>query len=849
MARAVQQVAVGGLALALLAGGVLAVAAVGRMPVLDGRLALAGLQAPVQVRRDAADVTHVLAQNPHDAWRALGHVHAQERAWQLEFNRRLMHGTLSEILGPSTLDTDKLMRGLAIREAAQAQLEGLPPVAREALLAYADGINGFFAARDRRLPPEFDLLGVQPGRWEPADSVGWALIMALDLGGNWGHEFARLSLLRTLDTERLWQLMPPYPGEAPATDVDLAGLYRALQLYVPDPQKVTEAVPPTVAPAAEPLTALAAWSQDFVREAGWDNGRGSNNWVVHGSRTVSGKPLLANDPHLGLSAPAIWYFARLQAPAGRTADGQVIAAMDVLGATLPGLPFVVLGRTAQVAWGFTNTGPDVQDLYLEQLHPENPLLYRTPEGWAPFGVREEIFRVKGQDDVSVPMRTSRHGPVLSDVQSRHAQVIDTDRFVIALRWSALDEDNRTVLAGLRANQATSVAELLAAFADYHSPMQSVVAADVEGATAFKAVGRVPVRFARNRLRGVAPAPGWDPRYDWRGWIPAERTPAGDAATAAQGWIATANQRVVAPGYPYFLTQDWVLPYRYERIAHLLEATPRHDVASMAAIQGDTHSLATVPLLPHLLQAPARHALAPAARQALQGFDGEMAADRPAPLIFAAWADELARGLIVPRIGQSLFDHTYGKRDYRAAVEGILARDDAWWCQPLSCAQQSGQALDRALQRLQAAQGPDVARWRWGEAHRAVSSHRPLGHVAALARFFDVQVPTGGDGYTVNVGQYNAGDAKAPFANRHAASLRAIYDLADLEQSRFIYQTGQSGLFYSPRYRDMQSAWALNQHRLLQRQPAQWRHQLWLDPAPIKAVKAPASPKNTSQNPG
>ncbi|MCE1193891.1 MAG: penicillin acylase family protein [Acidovorax sp.] len=837
-----KKTAVGLVAAALLAGAGAALYVQRSFARLDGGLAVAGLAQPVQVLRDGADVTHVRAQSPQDAWFAMGFVHAQERTWQLEFNRRVMHGQLSEVFGPATLETDKLMRGLDILGAARRQYEGLPLYAQEALQAYARGIQAFHKNRPQALPPEFQVLGVQPGGaegavWTPEDSVGWALMMALDLGGNWGNEFARLSVARTLDTDRLWQLMPPYPGEQPAAAADLAQLYRSLGVYRPagasGPAAASGAHGTANAQAAGFLdrqigAGMLAWADELARNAGTNEGKGSNNWVLAGSRTVSGKPLLANDPHLGLSAPAIWYFAGLQAPAGRASDGTPIAAIDAVGATLPGLPFVVLGRTDKVAWGFTNTGPDVQDLYLEQINPADATQYRTPQGWAPFTVRQETIRVKGQADVVLQLRSTRHGPVLSDVQKSHADVLDLGKYVLALRWTALDADNQTVVAGLKTNQSKTVDELFAGLAHYHSPMQSVVAADDQGTIRFKAAGRVPVRDAANDIRGVAPSPGWDARYDWKGWLPYDQTPQDDGA---KGWIATANQRVTAPGYPHYLTQDWTLPYRYERIAQLIEATPRHDVASMQAIHRDVTSLAARRLLPYLLQAQPSHALAAAAQQQLQGFDGVMDAQRAAPLIFAAWTDELARGLLVPRIGQERFDATYGKRDYRAALEGILERNDAWWCQPKTCAEQSSAALGRALDRLQADYGADPARWRWGVAHPALSAHRPFGSVAALARFFDVSVPSHGDAYTVNVGQYNAGEAKGPFVNRHAPSLRAVYDLADLEQSRFIYQTGQSGLVFSPRYRDMSATWAETGYRALQRRPGRWAHTLALNPAP------------------
>lgn len=835
-------------------------------PARDGQARLPGLARSVAVERDPADVTHIRASSAQDAWRALGYVHAQERGWQLEFNRRLMHGRLSEVLGEATLETDKLLRTLGIARAADRQLAQLPPDVQAALQAYSDGINAFYTYSPQALPPEFHLLRTQPGgetgvAWTPADSVGWSLMLALDLSGNWGNEFARLSAAQVLDTERLWQLFPPYPGEPPAASTDLTQLYKSLGVYRTDTSSAidTGAPPPDLTRAKSTFdlkitSHMALWAQNWAYGAGFNEGKGSNNWVVAGSHTASGQPLLANDPHLGLSAPAIWYFARLQAP-----ETGATPALNVIGATLPGLPFVVLGRTEKVAWGFTNTAPDVQDLYLEQINPANIGQYRIPDPgseavWQNFTIRTETIRVKGQADVTLTVRETRHGPVLSDAQASHGALLDTRRFVLALRWAALDDDNRTVVAGMRTNHANSVADLLAANADYHSPMQNLVAADTSGAVLYKAIGKVPLRRADSDIRGVAPSPGWDARYDWAGWLPYADTPqilpqamgqgaqacgANDppwmpaapdpSAVQGAGWLATANQRIAPPGYPHFIGQDWTVPYRQQRIATLLNTSNRHDLASMARIQTDTVSPATQALLPVLRAAGSSHRLAPAAQQALKNFDGDMRADSAAALIFAVWADELTRGLLVPKLGEARFIALYGKRHFRAAVEGILARDDAYWCAPLSCSGQAGVALSRALDRLAAPHGDQVAQWRWGDAHPALSSHRPFGNVPALARWFDLQVPSGGDIFSVNVGQYWANDPREPFASRHAASLRALYDLDNLENSRFIYQSGQSGLVFSPRYRDMQAEWAGGTYRPLQLKPATIHHRLVLQP--------------------
>ena len=658
---------------------------------------------------------------------------------------------------------------------------------RDVLQAYSDGIRAFHDHRTRALPPEFTLLRTQPGGksgvvWDPVDSVAWTLMMALDLGGNWGNEFARLSAAKTLDTQRLWQIYPPYKDEPPASKVDFAKLYRELGVY------------------RENATTQAAWSIPVLGEPGFNEGRGSNNWVIAGSHSQSGKPLLANDPHLALSVPAIWYYAHLQAPG-----------LSVVGASLPGLPFVILGHNERTAWGFTNTGPDVQDLYLEQIDAQDATRYKTPQGWANFETRTETIAVKGKPDVTLRVRSTRHGPVISDAQASYAELINTDKFAVALRWAALDEDNRTLLSALKVQTAQSVPELLAAYEDNHSPMQNIVMADVQGRIAYKAAGKVPLRKADNDIRGVAPSPGWDARYDWEGWIPYAQTPqdSGD-----KGWIATANQRITPAGYPYFMGQDWTAPHRYDRIAQVLDDKERHSLQDMKDLQADVVSLSTQALLPVLQATHGQHPLTEQALQTLTGFDGAMRAQSAAPLIFAVWSDELTRGLLAPKMGEAVFTAQYGTRKFRVFLEQIRQHQDGWWCAPLSCAQQSAAALDRALDRIVAMQGNTPSQWQWGKAHVALSSHRPFGQVPVLRDLFNVKVESAGDPFTVNVGQYWAGESYLPFATRHAASMRAIYDLSNLENSVFIYQTGQSGLVWDSAYQNLREPWSKGEYRNL-----------------------------------
>ena len=790
--------------LALLGFGAFQIYVLKSIAPLNGHAQLIGLSAAVEIKRDASDVTHIHAQNPIDAWRAIGYVHAQERGWQLAFNRQVMHGELSEWLGEPSLETDKLMRTLGIIKAAQAQFDKLPLNTQKALEAYAQGVQSGYASAQWRAP-EFLILGINPSKdmkpWTAVDSVGWALMMALDLGGNWGNEFARLMALQTLSTDELWTLLPPYPGEARGTKVDIAALYQNLGVYA------KPSTPQATGMANQQL--LASSTLDI----GVLEGKGSNNWVLPGNNTKSGLPLLANDPHLGLSAPAVWYFAGLHAPAGKLPDGQTHDELNVVGATLPGLPFVVLGRTQKAAWGFTNTGPDVQDLFLEALEGKDS--YRTPSGQQNFETRNEVIKVKGKGDVAIQVRSTRHGPVISDVQPAYAQFLNKDKYAIAIRWSALDPDNQTIVAGMEANFAKSVADLRQAFSKNHSPMQNVVMADANGHVLFKAAGKVPVRASSNDLNGMVPAPGWLAQYDWQSWIPYDQTPeVSQSDIEKRGWHATANQKILPPGYAQFLTNDWTGPERFDRIAQLLSSGTKLDANTMKSIQADVHSLAADRLLPYLQTLTSQHAKAAEALPLLKSFKGDMSRDSAGALIYAVWIDEVTRAILVPKLGETRFKALFGKRSFRPAVEGILATQDQSWCGVAGCQALMNKALDTALDKIVTMQGDKVSAWNWGRAHPALSSHRPFGNVKVLAGFFDVVGPSGGDGFTVNVGQYWTNSATLPFATRHAASMRAVYDLANLDESGFIYQTGQSGHPFSSRYQDMKDEWGQVKYRPL-----------------------------------
>lgn len=768
------------LVLAIAAVAVFAVYRARALPQTDGTLSLPGLAGEVRVERDASGIPTIRAGSADDAAFALGFLHAQDRLWQLETHKRIGSGRLAEAFGAPALETDRFLRALGVKRAAAAQWARLEPRARAHLSAYSAGINAFVQQAMKARPPEFVILGLQPERWTPEDSLAWLIMMAWDLGGNWTTELQRMRLSLRLPVDRINQLLPPYPGEKPLVTADYAALFRGLKV---DGRLGSQA--------------LAAAPESGVE------GVGSNNWVVAGSHTTTGAPLLANDPHLKLSAPALWYFARIETPQGKVA-----------GATMPGLPTVVLGQNDHIAWGFTNTGPDVQDLYLERLQPGDGGRYQTPQGWEPFETFPETIKVKGQADVTLTVRATRHGPVISDGGAAEGLTgpAASPSYAIAMRWTALDADAGTLEASLDMTQARSVDEFVRATARYVAPMQNMVVADRSGRIAVVSAGRVPLRKPDNELKGQVPSPGWEARYDWAGYLDPTATPR--EADPARGWIATANQRIHPADYPHYLTSEWAAPYRMQRIEQMLSAREKHSLADLQAMQADELSLATVRLLPVLRRAASDHALAAAAQKQLADFDGRMSGDKAAPLIFWAWARQLAQGLFADEAGEKVWSAS--ARAYRDALEGVMERDDAWWCDDKTtpaaetCAQQNAAALTRALDELQALQGPDPAGWRWDRAHQARSEHRPFSKVKALARWFELRAPVGGDTYTVNVSRVNLKPDSSTgelYLDEHGPSLRAVYDLADPAQSRFMHSTGQSGLVLSPLYGSFVQRWA------------------------------------------
>ncbi len=800
--RWLKRIVLGLIGVALLAVSAMAVYAWRSVPDNNAQYVVRQRIGETAIAIDSDGIPSIEAKSERDLAFAVGFMHARDRLWQLEMNRRVGRGELAEILGPKALDTDRFLRTLGVHRAARAQLERLPAATRDVLQAYADGVNSYVREAMAVRPPEFVILGVQPGPWEPADTLAWAIMMAYDLGGNWSNELLRLQLAARMPVARIDELLPAQPGDKLPPHADYGALYKTLGLLPSKPVAADTGEPssPLLAPACGGGGCTAS-AQTAEWLAAGTEGIGSNNWVVNGSRTASGKPLLANDPHLSLAAPAIWYFTRQQAPG-----------IEVSGATLPGTPYVILGRTRNVAWGFTNTGPDVQDLYIEEINDRGEA--RTPDGWQPLVIRNESIKVKGERDVSLSVRASRHGPIISDANAPLAAAIGDRKYAIALRWTALDSDNLSVLAAGAANKAQTVAELRDAMRQHVAPQQNVVIADTQGNTAFIAAGRVPLRKPENDLNGVAPAPGWDAKYDWGGFLPYEQLP----QQTVDRFLATANQRIHGDDYPHFIGAEWAHPGRKQRIEQLLAAKPKHDAQSLREIQHDLKHTHDTPLLNWLPKINSKHPLANDALRALRHFKDEpVAASQYDPavatLVYWSWARETTRRLFADDIGPGLFNAIFGRRDFRSALNGVLARNDAYWCDDIttpfkeSCDDAVAAAFDTALDSLQATYGSDVNAWRWDSSHFARSEHRPFSNVPVLKSLFEIRTPTAGDTYSVMVGKVRGREPDL-FANEFAASLRAVYDLsvADTNAATIIYSTGQSGNPFSPHYRDLARRW-------------------------------------------
>jgi penicillin amidase len=763
----------------------------GSLPDYDGDATVAGLDAPIDIVRDADGIPHIFAGSREDGLFGLGYVHAQDRLWEMEFQRRIGFGRLSEIFGRVTVSQDRFLRTVGFGRAARAAWDRLPAHDKQLISAYVAGINAFITShRGRRLPPEFTLLRFEPEAFTGPDVMVWVKMMAWDLSGNYSSELFRHDLLARVGPEKLAQLMPPYPptGLSVLNDqVPVAPEDAVLRRGAAPPHQTSSAWPSLqrMLESGHPLVA------DLLLGGARQEATGSNNWVVDGTLTATGKTMLANDPHLAAHIPSLWYLAHVSA-----------GDFDMIGATLPGTPAVALGRNRYIAWGATNVAADVQDLYRERIDGSGKFAeFRGAR--EPIRIVPETIGVKGAQPVHVDVRLTRHGPIISDAINAMNAAAGTSTPTLeplAFRWTALDDEDLTVSAYMRLNDAHGWNDITSALKDYGTPSQNFVFATTDGHIGYYAPGHIPVRASGD---GSRPADGWSGEFEWTGYVPFEQLP--HAYDPPSHFIVTANNRPSgAPGAP-LLGLEYPNPYRAQRIVDLLR-----DISSkkkltpndFTAIQGDTVSLHARELLPRLLaHVQPTTSIDRTAVEILRNWNDDARGDQAAPAIFDAWFLHLAPAIVGDELGPLTTGY---ETRFSSITRFVLASIDANpdWCDNVTtpvhetCDEAVTTALHAGVEELSEKMGREAARWRWDSVHRAIFPHQGLDSVAVLRPILSRSVPNGGDWSTVNVGPV-ASDAR--YEQHSVAGYREIVDLSAADDSRFIEAVGPSGHFLSRYY--------------------------------------------------
>jgi len=743
----------------------------------SGTVRLAGPAAAIEIETDAHGVPTIRAASEEDALFGLGWVHGRDRLWQIEYQRRIGAGRLAEILGPGLVDTDRFLRTIGIRRAAESAWRSLSPFSRRILESYTRGLNAYLASSSAR-PVEFRILRVPATPFDPVDSIAWAKLMAWDLASNARNEIRRARFAAAVGIKRASELLPPVP-ETP-TILEDGEWQEALPLPAARREGRGEGSSPLAILPAPLLARLdAALTRMGARDD--DPGRGSNSWVLSGSRTTTGKPILANDPHLGLRTPSVWYLARLVAPG-----------YSVAGATLPGIAGVVIGANARIAWALTSLEPDVQDLYVEELDPADPSRYRWRGSFRPFDVRRETIRVRGGRDVVFDVRRSVHGPIVTDVLDGAGSL----GAAVALRWAALDDADATAEAIEGINRANGWPDFLAAVSRFHAPPQNFLYADADGHVGYTASGAIPIR---PRADGLLPVTGTG-EDDWSGYVPFAELPR--ALDPPRGFIATANNRVASIRYPHPITGDWPEPYRARRITERILAKGKLSVGDVRSIQLDEVSLQATEVLPLLLDTAPADAASKDALVRLSSWNREFSPDSAAAAIYAAWYAALAR---MPE--DELAGAPAGTVRSRFLINALRSGSD--WCDDArtpareSCGTLKTRTLREAVAMLRNRLGPDPASWRWGRLHHARFPHGIFDAVKGLKALFSLEAGHGGDASTVNVGAYRLDGS---FRMTDGASYRQIVDFSDPAASLFVHTTGQSGNVFEAGYRDLLPLW-------------------------------------------
>jgi penicillin amidase len=805
-----------GLVLLLVVLTVTAVVLVRRpLPQVSGEITLPGLSAPVEVLRDEHGIPQIYADTTADLMRAEGFVHAQDRFWEMDVRRHITAGRLSELFGEDGLETDKYVRTMGWRRVAEQELALLEPETRSALEWYADGVNAYLDTREpSQLSVAYTLLRADgldyhPEPWTAVDSLAWLKAMAWDLRGNMDEEIQRVLVQVNHGRSALAEVYPPYPYAEHTPIVDHGAVVDGV--FEPRATKAQTRNPLRPAYTADQVDALAAVGDGIERLPqllGHSAGIGSNSWVVDGDHSTTGKPILANDPHLGVSQPGIWYQIGLHC---RTLSEA--CPYDVSGFSFSGVPGVVIGHNQRIAWGFTNLGPDVTDLFLEKIKGTR-WLYAGK--YRPLTIRHETISVLGGDDFDLTIRETAHGPLLSDV-SRELSTVGAnaevekgpDRgngYAVALEWTAL-HPAPTADAMLGLDAARDWTSFRAAARSFDVPAQNMVYADVDGHIGYQAPGRIPIRKSGND--GLEPSPGWIPANDWTGkYVPFDALPSELDPDA--GFFATANQAAVGAGYPYYLTSDWDYGYRAQRIRDLLTSATdgggQLSVDDMTGMQLDTFNGLAPTLVPYLLDIALPPGYPSDGQRLLADWDFQEGADSPAAAYFNVVWSNVLRLTFQDELRKSLWPD--GSNRWWAAVSGLLEKpNDAWWDDRKTddVVETRDDVLRQALldarDELTRREALDPADWTWGRLHRMNLHDQTLGEsgIGLVERLFNRNgYQVAGGGSIVDATEWNAAEGYLVDA---APSMRMVVSLANLDDSRWINLTGASGHPGSSHYAD------------------------------------------------
>jgi len=759
------------------------------LPNYDAVVLVPGISNTIEIVRDNANVPHIFADSDADVFHGLGFAHAQDRLWQMMMLRRTAQGRLSELFGSATADVDSFIRRLDIYRLAVQSVEAQDATTIAALEAYAAGVNARLdqinAEALGRGAPEMFLFNTALAPWRPADSLAVAKLMGLQLSGHMSEEILRARVSLALDDPaRLADILPDVPGPGVAS--------------LPEYASLMPGATPSFAGLNEQPHPLSPFRPRGLAGA-------SNAWAAAASRSASGGTLLANDPHLGFSAPAVWYLARLSLQSGA-----------VIGGTIPGMPVVLTGRSDNLGWGLTTAYVDDQDVFIEELNPDNPNQYRTPDGFKDFETRDSILRIEGADPVTLTLRWSDNGPILPG-SFRNLETVTPPGHVAALSWTVLSPSDTSVQAGLRLMMAQTVAEAISAAEGHIAPAQNLTLVD-RSSIAMKTIGAVPRRDAAHQSQGRMPSLGWRPENRWQGRMTYQSNPGFVAPVG--GILGNTNNKTIDRPFPNHVSFQWGDTQRVQRWRRLMQAREVHTRDSFVEAQLDTVSITARTLLPFMgaelwFTGEAAPAGTPERQRQralalLAEWNGEMNEHWPEPLIYAAWLRALQDRLVRDELGPLADALTHPEPLF---IERVFRDIDgaSVWCDvrqsaPIeTCADMARFALDDALVWINETWGSQLESLRWGDAHQATHDHQVLGEVPVLRSFVNIRQSTSGGDNTLQRG-LTSGTGRNPFHNVHGAGYRGVYDFADPNSSVFVISTGQSGHFLSRHYDDLAQLW-------------------------------------------